>query len=317
MYKNSPNLFLRCIYVALLLVVLQSCVAIQSFPTVARSGDTVTLAVGSPDGMTKGNTTAEFVSNDPAFPASVNLEIRSIFKLRPDNTSQIGTFNSAVSVISSFSSHGPWLSVIVIDLPPGLPLGAGVINVTTEGVYKLDPDVNTVPIGIEILEGTGAPATFAYDDGFIGIQPGALSALEPLQQVVIRPPFAENSAFPYGGIGAVEFKVNVAMRQISDGSPVTDLNVRVVADDMPFRNGKSHVTTDWFRDGDEITVIFLSSTGDMSYFQTRFSVVMSNHPNFEYVQSPVPAITSVKFYDVDGELLTGMPGISDYSITLE
>jgi len=165
----------------LTMLVLQGCVSVQSFPNVARSSDTITLAVGSPDNMTKSNTTAEYVSDsDPS--THINLPIRSIIKIRPDNTSFLANFHFAASFIAPNSSHSPWLSVIAIDLPSNLPVGPGVVNITTGGTYGIGADVNSVPIAMEIVEGTGSASTFTYDAGFGSQTPGDLSLLEPLHR---------------------------------------------------------------------------------------------------------------------------------------
>lgn len=70
----------------ILFFLLQGCVALNSFPKLARSGGTITLAVGSPDYMTKSNTTVQYISNSD-LDNPINLPIRAILKLRPDNTS--------------------------------------------------------------------------------------------------------------------------------------------------------------------------------------------------------------------------------------
>ena len=71
-----------CIFAAVFFL-MQGCVAVQTFPTAARAGDTLTLAVGSPDGMTKTNTSVQFVSGS----YTTALPIRAIIRLKPDNTS--------------------------------------------------------------------------------------------------------------------------------------------------------------------------------------------------------------------------------------
>jgi len=306
-----------CFFVlSVTLLVLQGCVAVQSFPTVARAGDTITLAVGSPDGMTKANTTIQFVSNaDPANP--VNLPIRSLIRIRPDNTSHTALFDGYAGAISYYSSHGPWMSVAVLDLPQGLALGPATINIMTTAVYSIGADVNEIPVRIEILPGTGVTNAFKYNPFGAGIQDGNLSNLEPLRQAVIRPPLINTGWYNKPLSGAVEIKVNVPMQQISNGNPIADSSIRVVADDMVSRNNLAHVQMDWVRNGDEFTVNFISSTAKMGYFQTRFSVVMIASPNYEYVSSPGPSITSVRYFDANGDVISGMPTASDFSVNIE
>jgi len=293
------------------LLVLQGCVAVQTFPTVARAGDTITLAVGSPDGMTKGNTTAQFVHDDPMIPP-IDLEIRSIIRLRPDNTSKVALFDQNIDIITANSKHSAWLTIIVINLSPGMPTGNGVINVSTSATY-FGPSVSDLPIAIEILPGTGSANPFNYD--YLGNNtPGDLSALEPMRQIVVRPPSYLNLAESYG---AAEFKINAPIRKNSDPSlAVNDTAIRVVMDDNTIKNVERQTHMAWSREGDEITVSFSSHFGDMTHNQTRFSIVLKRDNHL--ITSP-PSVISAKFYDENGVIVTnsGTPTVTDYSIATE
>lgn len=302
-----------CIFAAAFFL-LQGCVAVQTFPTVARAGDTITLAVGSPDGMTKANTTAKFVST--SLVNSVNLPIRSIIKLRADNTSFVGAFDASTDYLGSQSSHSPWLSIIVIDLPVGLPIGAANINVTTQGTYSVGANVNTTPIGIEILSGTGSPNPFNYTTSGTGVDAGDLSDLESMPQVIVRPPLLSvfgGTTFAF--VGAV-IKVTAPSRIKTTGLQIPDSDIRVIADDMSIQNSGKQMQMFWARTGDEFTVNFVNK-GGASYVQTRFSIVLYPDTNYEFLPGMTPVITSVTYYDKDGNVLSGLPSASNYSAKLE
>ena len=298
---------------AMLLLVLQGCVAVQTFPVAARSGDTITLAVGSPDGMTKANTTAQFTS--PSLANPVKLPIRSIIKLRPDNTSFVGAFDELVSNIPYASSHSAWLSMIVIDLPVGLPVGAATINVATSGIYYpgQGASVNSTPIGIEVLSGTGSPNKFKYNPNGYGVLDGDLTDLESLPQVVVRPPL--NSVWG-GTFAAAQIKVTAPSRTKSTGQSIPSGYVKVIADDMSIENSAQQMQMFWTRTGDNYTVNF-SSQGNAGPFQTRFSIVLYPNPDYEFTPGMVPAVTSVTYYDASGNVLSSMPTASSYQATLE
>lgn len=307
----------RLILLSIVLILLHGCVAVQPFPTIARAGDTISLAVGSPDGMTKGNTSAQLISVlDPNNP--VDLSIRSIIKIRPDSTSLVSAFDvGGASVISDKSSHGPWLSIMVIDLPQVLPLGQATINITTDGIYHVGTDANTTLAGIEILPGLGTANPFQYYHSVFGLTNGNLVLLEPLQQVVIRPPIEDFPWFNKPAFGAAEIKVNVPTRKISEGVSVPDSSIQVIVDEMPYYHHSAQVQMNWSRIGDEFTVNFISPTVAMQFQQTRFSVVMQPDADHVYAQLPLPNIVSVKYYDANGVLMPDMPTASDYSATLE
>jgi hypothetical protein len=299
--------------IAIIILVLQGCVAVQTFPTVARAGDTITLAVGSPDGMTKANTTAQFTSPNLANP--VNLPIRSIIKLRPDNTSFVGAFDEFTSNIPFSSAHSAWLSMLVIDLPAGLPVGAATINVTTSGIYYpgQGASVNTIPIGIEVLPGTGSPNKFMYNPNGYGLAEGDLTDLESLPQVVVRPPL--NSVWEVE-FAAAEIKVSAPSRIKSTGLPIPLNYVKVIADDMSIENSAHQMQMFWTRSGDDYTVNFVNQ-GHALTFQTRFSIVLYPYADYEFTPGMVPTVTSVIYYDASGNVLSSMPTAASYRATLE
>ena len=310
------NIFVKSFIVVLALNFLNGCVTGQAFSKMGRQGDTITLAVGSPDGMTKSNTVVQFISDIDS--STYDLPIRSLIRIRPDNTSYTALFDGQfLANIEKFSSHSAWLSVLVIDLPNGMTVGNGKVYVTTAGTYGIGNGVNTETIDLEIIEGQGSAATFDYFNGVsTGVTlSGDLFLLEPLTQVVVRPPLRENWLYISTQFAAVEIKVNVPMQTLG-GDNVSLNNVRVVHDDMTYSNLASQTQMYWSKNGDDIFVVFISPIGTMSYFEPRFSVVL-NIGN-EFVSVPGPLITSITHYDVNGNvILAEAPLVSDYSISIE
>ena len=299
--KYNPYLFI------LFAFLLQGCVVTQSFPTVARGGDTITLAVGSPDGMNKSNTTAEFVSDVDG--SVVALPIRSIIRLRPDQTSKLALFDFIVDAQDYYTGHSQWVSVIVIDLPDGLTIGTGIINIDSSASYgNLPVGVNDIPVSIEIINGTGIRNDFTYNNNFGHVGPGNLSSLEALPQAVMRPPFLTQYVF----LAAAEIKVNVPVGSIPNQY------IRVVADDFYTKNSQDQVQMNWSRNGDVFTVNFISPTASMEPKQLRFSIVL--RPGNTFLTSPAPSVVSTKLYDVNGErteIFNGVPDVDFFTIGIE
>jgi hypothetical protein len=278
--------------------VLQGCVATQSFPTVARSGDTITLAVGSPDGMSKSNTTAQFISDVDG--SATPLSIRSIIRLRPDNTSNLALFDGIVNAEDYYTGHSQWLTVIVIDLPGTLTVGVGQIYINSTASYGTLPlGINDIPVSLEIIEGTGLRNEFTYNNNFGGRGPGDLASLESLPQAILRPPHLQ-STFTFA---AAEIKVNVPLGSVPNRA------VRVVADDFYTKNHQDQVQMNWARDGDDFTVNFISPSATMEPKQLRFSIVL--RPGNEFVTDLEPSIASIKLYDINGEPTEIFEGLSD------
>ena len=102
------------------------CTAVKTFPNAARPGETVSLAVGSPDNLTISTiNNVQFVSDAaPGSPVDITANVRSVFRLYADKTSRIYTDGSSSGTgtgeIVRTSAHEPWISVVVIDMPEEL-----------------------------------------------------------------------------------------------------------------------------------------------------------------------------------------------------
>jgi hypothetical protein len=315
------NAMSKAMFAAVLqLIVLSGCTGVNPFPLAARGGDTITLPVGSQDGMDKSNTTVSFTSDLDATPVDLTGNIRAIFNLYADKTSY--SYSSTTQFNDDnfrYLHHEPWQTVIALDLPNGLQLGPGKVRVQTTvpqatnalepGYTGTYPDLNTVDIGLEILPGTGSPTLFRYKTLFNGTLDSTLSDLEPGRQALVRPPVADPTNQWAATFGAIEFKVAVPMTDVSGTGIIDNTSVRLVTQDVSmFTDSNAH--SSWYFDGSELTVMYISNTGQMYYYEPRFSV-MAEKAEF----NSVPMITSVRYFDVNGNEITG-PAISDYSISL-
>jgi hypothetical protein len=302
----------RC-YLAVLavLVVLNGCVATQPFPNAARAGDTVTLAVGSADGMTADNTTVDFYPGPgPDLVTPIPVPVRSVVKIYPDKSSN-AWLGADPRAIPRRSSHGGWLSVIAVDLPASLPDGDGVIRVTTNGevVYpRFSATANGTDILMTILPGSGSSHTFTYSAIEGSTQPGDLTELEPKPQVIIKPPVPAEGAAELASYGAIEFDVTIPLQSL-DGSPIVDEGFAVMLDDQP-QNTSKQVNLLWKRNGNNFNIMLVSPVGMYSY-QSRVSVVPLLVPAYLYVINGTPVINSATYYDLNGALTSGpMPDVT-------
>jgi hypothetical protein len=308
-------------------ITIQGCVAVQTFPVAARPGNTITISVGSPDGMTKANTDISFVpqGGDPQTDAiNLNSYVRSIFKLRPDNTSGLSVFDPVLDNIAWESSHSPWITIIAVDLPGDLPVGAGTLHVSTAAVTHVGPDINDNPVEITILDvgpgEAGAPNPFNYRGFNNIIFEGTLGLLEPLEQVVVKPPlYSEYGSAPV--FHAVEFKLRAVAREVVSGSELEYYHLRVVADDQTLRKVRNQTQMFWSKDGDVFTVNFICAESWMDYQQNRFSVVVAKDTpsqTYEIDELDGPELLSVRYFDSQGnEITAGLPQVGDYSVAVE
>jgi hypothetical protein len=291
--------------------ILAGCTALNPLPIAARAGDTVTIAVGSPDNMTKGNTTAVYY---PDSGGSVPLTIKSILRLYPDpNSPSVANAGNSYWQITTTSGHQPWVSIAVIDLPTsGLPVGTGHVQFTTAASYPTVADsVNNIPIALEILPGTGSPHPLEYNIGYGATATGLLRNIEPSHNVTVHPVFDPNATWPT--YGAVEITLKFA----ADGTPPSSFQL-LSEDISPFTGSQRMVMQKV--SGDTLTVSYVSPTGQLKYYEPRFEVVplparaLSQAAPGTMPTAP-PTVLSVRHFDINGTEVAG-PGPANYTVEM-
>jgi hypothetical protein len=297
--KRQSNILYAVSIIALFS--LQACTGYNSYSKVARAGDTISLAVGSPVGMTKdvSNTTAVYV---PDAGGSYPLTIRSVFDLYPSKKSRLNLTTTVDPVVNS-SDHEAWQTVMVIDLPTDLPVGTGNIVITSTAVYPpINSHINDHPIALEIISGTGSPDAFTYEFGHGLSWDGELAQLESLPHAVVTPP--RNNEY----YGAIEMKLSLDM----SAAILNDTKVRVIVDDMNSTTLSNKSVVWHVSDTGELRVMIISPSGSLQARESRLSIISIPRVTF----NSAPTLTEVNYYDVDGNLLAGAPGLSEYNVAL-
>ena len=297
------------------LLVSAGCTIVHTTPLAARKGDTVMISVGSPDDMTKANTSLTYTPSGGSPIAIPDSAIRSIFNLYPDKTSDVWLY-SAAGLIENESGHGPWNTVLVFDLPGGpgdtsgivLPDGPGALQVNTTATYSgTIPGVSGQDIALEILPGTGSPSSFNYL-GFGGVElQGDLTRLEPMKKLLFRPDWTglDNT----NTYGAVEVKIGL------DTSGIQENDFNVIVDDKigPLQQAR-RVHSIWKKGRFVLTVYFISPVGKLQYSDVNFSVISKElQSQFEDGTKNVATdvtVNSVIWYDINGAVDPGGPPIT-------
>lgn len=314
--KSLSINILRLIAVVL---VLSGCATLQPFPTAARSGDTIALGIGPLEGVIKPNTKVYFTSASDGIKRDITSSVRTILSLYADPTSQAYSPNFGyVPDGFKYIHKEPSETIIVIDLPLGLPTGPGNITYQTTvsqptsllepGSTGPYPDLNTISLPLEILPGTGteAPSPFEYALSSGAKLTGNLSALTPQRQARISPP-VEDTLDAWSTYGAIEFSIGLPMTE-NGGGTVTEDSIRVVAQDVS-NFTKSKASMAWSYDGSVLKIMFISPSGLLHYYEPRFSVVAET-ADFD----STPTVDTVKYYDINGtEIFTG-PATTDYNV---
>jgi hypothetical protein len=302
MKHQMINLKVRIALLASILLILHACTGFQTYPKVARAGDTISIAVGSPVGMTKdsNNTTAVYL---PDSGGTFPLTLRSVFNLYPDKKSRLYLPNSVTASLINSAGHEAWQTVMMIDLPTNLPVGSGSIQITSIAEYpSINNHINNVPISLEIVSGIGQADTFSYEFGLGLSSPGDLSLLEALPHALITPP-TDNEFY-----GAIEMKL---LLPTTAATTLTEGKLRVVVDDMTPSTFSNRTVTWTVNSNEELVVIMMSASGGLLANESRFSIVLK--PTFSFTAPPV--ISEVTYYDINGNIVVGHTP-AEYTVTL-
>lgn len=316
---------IRILFIFSIAYAISGCVAIRPFPQVARAGDTITLAIGSLDKINRSNTAIVYVpDSDPTNPIDLTSNIRSILNIYPDKTSKAywdttsGSGLETMTYQSTLSNHGPWQTVLVLDLPVTMPPGTGHFTVTP-GPEVLYPatvtKVGDVNIDMEILADSsgnalvGAPHDFEYRKFFANTNTniGDLTALEKSRQAVVR--YVVNSSSTSTSAAAY-YKLSVPIvdqygNDVSD--QVSDGQIAVVLDDQP-KYVVNQTNLIWSRQGSQFKVLVTNVSGNQIMQQIRFSILVRDE-SLEtangWILSSTPSLLSVQYFDKDGNVITG------------
>lgn len=179
---------------SLLALLLGGCAGVQTFPNVARSGDTIAVAAGWKQQFARQDLSVIIVAvdgrvvvyppGDPAVRAVVNFypdPLSSIVvsdRINQDLTPYARTYADAVN--QNFTNGDPdwWQTTVFVDLPTGLAVGTANVTVVNRQGFSTTTQVQIIP-------GVGSPAPFAAQ--VVGpLQAQQLAALERVPHYALR-----------------------------------------------------------------------------------------------------------------------------------
>lgn len=199
--------------IALLVGLISGCSGVQTFPHVARAGDSVSLAMGWQKNFKRSNTT---VTITPSIGAPIiyqpnNPAVRAIINFYPDpvswlvvgtDTQQDFLFNSGnaygLAINTNFTNgdHDWWQTAAFLDLPASLPIGETAIQLVSDSG-------ESATSMLEIVSGAGSANEFlANNNGPLDTTQLASLERSPYFEVSfsgIEIPYAIELAFTYTG----------------------------------------------------------------------------------------------------------------------
>jgi len=330
------------IFSSIVMLLLQGCVALQAFPGAIRSGDTITLALGSLEGANKNRLTVQFTSEVDSSVVDLTPFIRSVFNLHADKSSNLNiqrtnynTGNFRSDVVTLGSAHSAWITVAAIDMPSGLTIGPGNITVQFDAAVtpvNMSTPIANISISLEILPNEigddglpiqGGANPFEYvansSDGSI-TNNGDLSLLEPVKQVLVRSPRRIPGNYAFGvNVGAAEFVFTVPLIRSNPNYPIIpsgggvmvirDINrfdyIESITYDGLIEETAAQTQMSWSKADDRVVVNFISPTGQLKDELIRFSLVPVAKVDFASTSMPV-VLESVRYFDVNGTEISGV-----------
>jgi hypothetical protein len=269
------------------------CTAVNTFPMIARSGDTVSVMVGGSAKVRKENLGVVLTdAGGNVFDLQALGLVRSVFNLRTDGRAvglhYIGYLSSNRSWLAG---HEPLQTVMVTDLPTTAAPGVATLAVTWLGTDDNSSDGgNPFDVSLEIIAGSGVSDQFLRNDA-LGTRAANLGQLETAPNAKVD--FGTGTAV----IGAASLVINF------DGTAVNpnDLNLYVPESTVrgsyanPGAFGKTQRMVYWHQDGESLYVDIIAPQGiDPHYLQ--FYIV---HPQ-GLAGSPSFSIVSAQVYGTDG-----------------
>jgi len=146
---------------------LQGCTSVNTFPTIARAGDTVSIMVGGTEKARKDTiaVTLTDVNSTTWDLQSLGL-VRSVFNLRTDGRAEGLHYSPYLdSYISWFKGHEPVQTVLVADLPTGVPAGDAYLTIDTGVDDNSSGIFNPFTVNLEIIAGIGGSDDFRRQGG--------------------------------------------------------------------------------------------------------------------------------------------------------
>lgn len=282
---------------------LGGCAAVNTFPTAARAGDTISVMVGGSEHARKETIGAVLTDvNGGMWDLQALGLVRSVFNLRADGRAHGMHYSSFTHLNISWEfGHEPVQTVLIADLPPGVPPGAATLEIRLNVSDNSSGIADPFQVRLEVLAGSGAATNFARKSGS-GPVPADLQAMEPA-------PHAKLTFAPGVTLGAASLVVDVDQAVVN----LDDLNV--YSPEATVRGsfsatgafGDKQRQIYWRHDGDRLYIDIVAPQG----IDGRYLQAFILHPR-GLAAAPGFSLLSSAVYDVNGQLLSTQPQLAYY-----
>jgi hypothetical protein len=276
----------------------QGCVGVNTFPTIARSGDTVSVMIGGSEQARKETTDVflEDVSGSVSYDLKALGLVRSVFNLRADGRAAGAHYSPYLDTFISWSEgHEPLQTVLVTDLPDSLLPGLYTLTVETNVTDDASGAARPFSINLEIIDGVGSSDQFLRQPLLSAVE---FERLEP----------APHAKIDFGTgpdvIGAVSLVVDFDEAIVNPD----DINVYVPESTVrgffgnPGAFGETQRMVYWRQDGQRLLIDVIAPQG----IEPRFLMLYVVHPP-GVPGSPNFQLTNATGYDLNGNTMAVAP----------
>jgi len=292
------RIILLCILGSLLI---QGCTAVASFPTVARAGDTISVMVGGTEKARKETIAVTLTDvNAQDWDLQALGKVRSVFNLRADGRAEGSHYSSYLeSYISWSEGHEPVQTVLVVNIPSGVPAGDAYLTVTP---FVDDDSSGILPpytINVEIIPGIGKNDDFLRQDNAGPNLAVNFEKLEPAPHAKID--FGITDGITIGAASlVVDFdELVVSPDDINVYFPESNVRGSFVSTGA---FGETQRMIYWHHDGQQLYIDVVSPQG----IKQAYLMMYVMHPR-GLSASPDFNLISSKVYDVNGDEISLVP----------
>lgn len=286
-------------FIFVILLVMQGCAGVNTFPMIARAGDTVSVMIGGSNTSNKSNVGVSLTdANGQTWDLKSLGLVRSIFNLRTDGLANGMHYSPYLDLYYPWSfGHEPLQTVLVTDLPTNVAPGNAVLTVTPSATDDSSGVGYPYSIKLEVIAGTGSSDKFLRKTGFGSTMPADFASLE-------QAPHGKITFGSSASIGAVSLKIGFNSSVLNGN----DINVYVPESTVrgsissPGAFGATQRMVYWHQDGQFLYVDVVAPQGISSTYLQLFIVHprgLSGSPNF--------TLTSATVYGVDGSAIAAPP----------
>lgn len=286
-----------CCLLILSFMFLQGCAGVNTFPTIARAGDTVSLMVGGSENARKENIsiTLKDINNIEWDLQALGL-VRSVFSVRPDGRSEGLHYSTYLELVTPWGfGHEPIQTVLVIDVPTGVAPGIATVSVSTNTTDNSAGIGMPYSINLEIIAGAGSTDNFLFKHIITGDTSTDFSRVEPL-------PHAKISFSTGTVVGAASLIIDFDEAVLTPDDLTIYVPQSTVRDPATGTFDKTQRMVNWRQDGQQLFVDVISPQGIDSGFLNLYVLHprgLSGVPDFNLI--------SANIFDVNGNSLSLTP----------